>query len=358
MKRIIVFGRGAYYKKKKGYLLNQYKIVAFLDNNIKDNVSEENVPVYLPEEMDNLPHLPIFIMVSNNKVIGIVKQLLNLNVDVERIRLGFDIHPLFNSFEKYIYDNGVDVLVRSNGIYLRYNEFETVVNCVDDFFKAKRCINKLIYPYIDSLAKLPITPVDRYWGNSFGSPIDRRYIEDFLQENSDCITGDVAEIADNYYTQQFGHELNNTYALHVNGDGNTIKCNLATGEGVIENFCDCLICTQTLQFIFDLQSTVKNIHKILKPNGTALITVPGISQLDMYSYERWGESWRFTKQSLRALFEDAFDKENITVDSYGNVKTAVCFLYGLCREDLSDDDYAVNDEMYPVILTLACHKVQ
>lgn len=355
MNEIIVFGRGTYYKKKERYLLKTYKIFAFLDNNIS-GTRVRGIPVYLPTEISKLPPLPIYVMASHMNAVKIVEQLLHLKVNPNRINLGVCIPPTFNEFENYLSYNKIDVSVRGNGVCLQYKDFEAFVNCEDDFIRAKRSINKLIHPYIECLANMPIEPADRNWGNSFGRPIDRQYIETFLRNNSLCITGDVAEIADSSYTHQFGHNIDNAYALHVYGGGDTIKCNLATGDGVIENFCDCLICTQTLQFIFDLQSTVKNIYKILKPNGTALITVPGISQLDMYSYERWGESWRFTKQSLQELFEMCFEKDKIRVASFGNVKTAVCFLYGLCQEDLHEEDYLFNDEMYPVILTLVCHK--
>ena len=357
MEQIIVFGKGAYFKRKEEYLLSNFEIVAFLDNNAEKNDNGQNeIPVYTPLEIHDLPNVPIYVMVSTKYVIELVEQLLSLNVPADMIRLGVSVPPAFNDFEEWVFNNNVDISVVSEGVCLKYDGVEKKVKNTQDFNIAMRELNKAIHPYIDIFAKMPTRPSNRHWGHPFGKPIDRRYIEEFLGNNRQYITGDVVEIADNRYTYQFGHDINNAYALHVYGAGNTIKGNLATGEGIVENFCDCLICTQTLQFIFDLHSTVKNIHKILKPNGTALITVPGISQIDMAGYKSWGEAWRFTKQSLRQLFEESFDKENIQEASLGNVKTAICFLYGMCQEDLNDDDYSMNDEMYPVILTLVCRK--
>lgn len=357
MDSIIVFGRGKYFKRKEKYIYEHYKVVAFLDNKkCCNHDAEHNIPIYIPKEIRLLPSFPIYIFVSNNNVFDIIKQLLELNVSLERIRFGFFIPPAINAFETFLQQNNIEAYVTDSGICLKYRELEIDITKEDDIAEAIRKLNKAVHPYVEILSSMPIEPVDRDWGNSFGRPIDRYYIEKFLNDNSNYIVGDVAEIADNYYTYKFGSSLSNVYALHVYGIDNTIKCNFATGEGVIENLCDCLICTQTLQFIFDLPSAVDNIYKVLKPGGTALITVPGISQLDTYAHERWGESWRFTKQSLAKIFGDVFGNDNISVSSFGNVKIAVCFLYGLCQEDLCDNDYAVNDDMYPVIVTLLCHK--
>ena len=357
MEQVIVFGIGDYFKKKKNFFSDHFGVVAFLDNNAeKSDKSLEEIPVYNPSEIHNLPNVPIYVMVSVKYVAEIVEQLLSLNVPSNMIRLGVTIPPAFNDFEEWVLNNDVDMSVVPKGISLKYNGVEKVVKNTQAFYDAMHELNKVIHPYIDIFSKMPSIPANRHWGHPFGKPIDRRYIEEFLGNNRNYITGDVVEIADNRYTNQFGHDINKAYALHVYGGGNTIKGNLATGEGIIENFCDCLICTQTLQFIFDLHSTVKNIYKILKPNGTALITVPGISQIDMDGYKNWGEAWRFTKQSLQQLFEKVFQKDDIQVESFGNVKTAICFLYGMCQEDLTDSDYSLNDEMYPVILTLVCKK--
>lgn len=355
--KIIVFGLGKYYKKKASYLSDNYEICAFLDNNA-DRIGNYfgNVPVYSPYSIGKLPEMPVYVMVSARYVVDVVNQLLSLKVKPELIKLGFGVNPPCDEFEELINSNRIGISVKAGGICVKYGIREEIVKDNGDFFRVMRNVNKVLHPYIDVFADMPTVPANRRWGNPFGKPIDRRYIEDFICRNSRYITGDVVEIADTTYTEKFGHDLQHAYALHIYGEGNAIKGNLATGEGISENFCDCLVCTQTLQFIYDLHSTVRNIYKMLKPGGTALITVPGISQIDIDGYKKWGEAWRFTKQSLRSLFEESFAKENICVESYGNVKTAICFLYGMSQEDLKDDDYQVNDEMYPVILTLICRK--
>ena len=47
---------------------------------------------------------------------------------------------------------------------------------------------------------------------------------------------------------------------------------------------------------------------------------------------------------------------NVEIHSYGNVKTAVAMLCGLCREDLCDSDFVKEDPDYPVILSVVLKK--
>ena len=357
MQDIIVFGRGAYYKKKKSHLMQQYRIVAFLDNHTTEGEFFENIPVRQPGFIPFLPDIPIFVMVSHKYMMEIFQQLLSLNVPPERVFFGITLAPAWDDFEKFLGQNKAEIEVTTEKICMRVLGKSYTFSNADECHRLMRIIQKESHPYVELLSKMPTIPASRQWGYPFGHPIDRYYIEHFLQDNKQCITGDVLEVADNRYTHQFGHDIRNAYALHVYGEGNTIKGNLATGEGITDNLCDCFICTQTLQFIFDLRSVAKNMYRLIKPNGKALVTVPGISQMDMDGSSRWGEAWRFTKQALQALLEESFGEGNVAVQSYGNVKTAICFLYGMCQEDLTEEDFSFNDEMFPLILTAVCKKI-
>ncbi len=356
MQDIIVFGRGAYFRKKQRSLEKENHIVAFLDNHAAEGETFENVPVYHPDVISSLPDIPVYMMVSYKNMIDIFHQLLSLNVLPTRISFGMTVSPAWDDFESYLMQNNAEFVADSEHIQLRVLGKSYFFSSFDECQQLMRSMHRKTQPYVDLLAQMPVVPATRQWGHPFGRPIDRYYIEHFLQDNKQCIAGDVLEVADNKYTHQFGHDIRNAYALHVYGEGNTIKGNLATGEGIIDNLCDCFICTQTLQFIFDLHSVAQNMYRLIKPNGTALITVPGISQMDMDGSSRWGEAWRFTRQALQRLLEESFGEGNVTVQSYGNVKTAICFLYGMCQEDLTEKDFSFNDEMFPLVLAAVCKK--
>src|SRR5207302_1422674 len=113
-------------------------------------------------------------------------------------------------------------------------------------------------------------------------PIDRYYIENFLARHDSDIHGRVLEIGDDAYTRRFGgSRVTKSDVLHV-AEGNpkaTLVADLAQADWVPSEIFDCIIFTQTLQFIYDVKTVVRTLFRILKPGGVLLATVPGISQL-------------------------------------------------------------------------------
>src|ERR671938_382497 len=126
-----------------------------------------------------------------------------------------------------------------------------------------------------SLAR--VNPISRQFGYDRGHPIDRFYMEDFLLAHSDDIHGRVLEIADNEYTKQYGGErVTQSDVLHVKGSPQaTIVADLTSAANVPSDSFDCMILTQTLQYIYDLHAAIATIHRLLKPGGVVLATFPG-----------------------------------------------------------------------------------
>ena len=163
-------------------------------------------------------------------------------------------------------------------------------------------------------------------------------------------------MAENYYTNKYAYGTYISHIMHVLGGNGMKKINLESGEGCEENSIDCFICTQTLQMILDINSSIKNIYRLLKPNGTALVTIHGIAALSRSDSASWGEYWRLTKSACNKLFSKYFGDNNIEVITYGNVKTACAFLYGLCEEQLEQQDFIYDDERYQVIIGIVARK--
>jgi SAM-dependent methyltransferase len=194
-------------------------------------------------------------------------------------------------------------------------------------------------------------PVSRQFGLDRGTPVDRYYIEKFLSENQQFIYGDVLEIAETTYTQKFGLNIRSCEVLHYDDSNRkaTIIGDLTKPETLPENKIDCFICTQTLNFIFDVQKAIEGSYKLLKPGGCFLCTVSGISQISRYDMDRWGDYWRFTDLSIRIMMEAVFGKGNVEVVTFGNVFASTVFLHGLATDDLPhiaildviDKDYQV-----------------
>jgi len=118
---------------------------------------------------------------------------------------------------------------------------------------------------------------------------------------------------------------------------------------------DCIVLTQTLQFIYDTRAALRTLYRILKPGGVVLATVPGITRID---HTEWTDSWfwSFTTAGTRRLFEEVFPPDQILVQTYGNVLTATAFLQGLAADDLHVDELDHRDRDYEVLITVRAQK--
>jgi SAM-dependent methyltransferase len=202
------------------------------------------------------------------------------------------------------------------------------------------------------LTDLPIAPVSNQFGLERGQPIDRFYIEQFLAANADCIKGRVVEIAENTYTLKYGKAVVQSEILHVDptAANATLIADLTQPDSVPENIADAFICTQTLNFIYDVNSAVCGIHKLLKPNGKALITVAGLSQVSRFDMDRWGDYWRFTDKSLRRLLAAHFEEADIDITTFGNAHSATMFLQGIVMEEVDKRKIGVQDPDYQMVI--------
>lgn len=197
-----------------------------------------------------------------------------------------------------------------------------------------------------------LKPVDDCWGFRRGLPIDRYYINAFMKRNQNHIQGRVLEIAEPWYIDLFGEgKVTQADILHVASaePPATMMGNLETGEGILENTYDCVIVTQTIQFIFNIRDGIENIKSSLKPGGVALISAPGISRRDPEALGSYGEYWHYTNDSLERLFGEAFGHDQVQVESFGNVLAAVAFLEGMSTKDLRPKELEFQDPLYSIV---------
>lgn len=203
------------------------------------------------------------------------------------------------------------------------------------------------------------SPISRVFGLDRGQAVDRYYVERFLMEHSAQIRGVVLEIGDDHYTRCFGGaQVARSEVLHaVAGNPQaTVVGDLQTGEGIANETFDCVILTQTIQFLYDIPGAVETLHRCLRPGGVVLATVPGISQLSRYDMERWGEYWRLTSLSARRMFEQVFGLGAVTVSSYGNVLAAVALLQGISANEVRPAELDLVDPDYEVLIAVEAVK--
>ena len=203
-----------------------------------------------------------------------------------------------------------------------------------------------------------ITPISESFGFDRGLPIDRYYIERFLADYSEDIRGRVLEMGDPNYTRQFGGDrVTKSDVLHVS-KGNplaTFVGDLACASKIPSKTFDCIIVTQTMHLIYDIRAAIDTLHRIIKPNGVLLLTVPGVSQI---SLDQWGKSWywSFTSISIRQLLEEFFPAECLNITSYGNVLAATAFLHGIATSELEPTELNFCDPQYEVLITVRASK--
>ena len=198
-----------------------------------------------------------------------------------------------------------------------------------------------------------VEPLTRSFGFERGQPVDRYYIERFLERHAADVRGRVLEIGEDIYTRRFGRDrvhVADVLDLKADNPRATFVADLTRAEQVPSEAFDCVIFTQTLQFIYDAPAAIRTLHRILKPGGVLLGTFPAVSQICRYDMERWGDYWRFTTASIRRLLGDAFGPERVTVGSYGNVLAAASFLYGLAAEDLRPRELDAHDPDYELLI--------
>lgn len=193
-------------------------------------------------------------------------------------------------------------------------------------------------------------PLSDVWGEDRGTPIDRYYIEGFLQKHTADVKGHVLEVQEDDYSRRFGGDRvtrQDVLNLESSNPRATIIGDLANPATLPVASFDCIILTQTLHLVFDMSAAIANIHRALRPGGVALITVPGITPLDRHLY-RDGWFWSLTEPALQRLLSGPFPSENVLCETYGNLYSATAFLHAAAIEEVSKAKLDKRDRVYPV----------
>ena len=200
------------------------------------------------------------------------------------------------------------------------------------------------------------SPLSDGYGFDRGTPVDRYYIDRFVEENRGAIHGRVLEIKNSRYTHEFGSDVVQRDVLDIDPTNRnaTIVADLAAAEGIPADAFDCFILTQTLQLILDTRSAIFHAHRILRPGGVLLCSVPCIARITPGCID--SDHWRFTRASCSRLFGDVFPRDRVTVQTHGNVLTAIAFLTGMAAEELRQRELDHDDENFPLLVTVRAEK--
>lgn len=197
------------------------------------------------------------------------------------------------------------------------------------------------------------TPLSDHWGAERGTPVDRYFIERFIAEHRGDIRGHVLEVRDRRYTSRFGVAVERSDVLDIDTSNAeaTIYADLAAAHVIPSGQFDCFILTQTLQLIYDTRAALAHAHRILRPGGVLLVTVPSVSRL---ACDR--DYWRFTAASCSELFGRLFTADQLTIRTYGNVLVGAAFLFGMAAEELSARELDATDDRFPLVVAIRAVK--
>jgi SAM-dependent methyltransferase len=195
------------------------------------------------------------------------------------------------------------------------------------------------------------TPFSRSWGYERGTPIDRVYIEDFLKRHAEDVRGACLEVLNADYTNRFGGaRVTSSDVLDIDPANTvaTIVADLGERDSLPAERFDCVIFTQTLHLIPDMELAVANVWRALSPGGVLLLTVPALGRHEA----RKGfhpDRWRVTKIGLEWLLT-GLSNGRADITTYGNVLSCAAFLYGLAAEELHPEELQTFDREFPLVV--------
>ncbi len=199
-------------------------------------------------------------------------------------------------------------------------------------------------------------PLSVKYGIDRGLPIDRFWIEKFLNKNKKLIRGRCLEIGSDSYTKNFGSKkVNKIDVLDINEENShaNIYGDLKNLKSEIKDETyDCVILTHVLGLIDDVDSAVSELKRITKESGVVLVTSACISP----TYGDAKNYWRILPEGATYLFGKYFGKGNVSVSSYGNVLAGQCFWVGMSQEELTRGQLNYNDPRFPCIVSVRAIK--
>jgi SAM-dependent methyltransferase len=199
-------------------------------------------------------------------------------------------------------------------------------------------------------------PFSARWGADRGTPIDRYYIDSFLSHRRHLIRGRTLEVRDDRYVRRFGTAVTSVDVLDIdprNAEA-TIVADLSEEGSLPAAAFDCIVVTQTLQYVFDLHAALRNLWASLAPGGTLFVSVPAVSKVEPSLVDV--DSWRLLPAGLRHLLKATCPSATIDRRSYGNVLVCTAFLLGVAAEELRAGELDSHDVLFVLINCAAVTK--
>lgn len=202
-----------------------------------------------------------------------------------------------------------------------------------------------------------LRPFSDCYGFDRGLPVDRFYIESFLDRNRRDVRGRVLEVKDAAYTRRFGGAWvieSDVVDIDPENPDATLVADLCEPGSLPEGGFDCFLMTQTLQLLPDVDRGLENAWRALAPEGVLLLTVPTVARVDRHVSDI--DFWRFTPHGLAEAIARSCPDAETAVEGLGNLVAAIAFLVGLAASELRAEELAHADPYFPVLAAARVEK--
>ena len=215
-----------------------------------------------------------------------------------------------------------------------------------------RCLLRgLPWPQWGNLRR--VEPFSTTYGFDRGTPVDRYYLDSFLDANRTLITGRVLEVQMPSYTERFGDDVRESHTVDIDPKYHaTYTCDLADADHIPSDHYDCVLAPNTLQHLARLEPALHTMLRVTKPGGTLLATAACLLPL----ITDGGDYWRLSADGWRRLLAREWPACDVTVEAHGNCLVAVAAMHGLAKEELSRGELDARDPRYPVLITIRGRK--
>jgi len=142
----------------------------------------------------------------------------------------------------------------------------------------------------------------------------RVILEKLLKENSSLVKNEILDIGskNRRYDHLFSGQITAIDKIS-NPHLNVAPGDIQAGLNLKDNYFNSLICLEVFEYLNELEQPLSEIHRLLKPNGHALITIP-------FLYHAHQDNIRYTKEFIEPKLKNFSSVEIIKI---GNAYTVI-----------------------------------
>lgn len=345
--KYVIWGTSPLYIDKLNNIKKE-EIVAYVEK--KERIMFRGMETIFPQELKDYNY--DYIIVMSRSILDIAQEIINMGIESEKIIPAINIKPMLAFEAEYISDDVVVNVDKSGNLVWNFPNGNSI--CVSDKEEFQEVKNRICdRSNAEVISKLSCLPTGKLFGSDRGGSIVRYYIDKYMMQNQKYIHGNVLEIGDRHYTEQYGTNINGLgYVLHYDKNIKETQYDfvgdLCDGTGLNYDFYDCIILTQVLMYVEKIEEAADILVRSLKKGGTLLITVAGIANISHLDIDRYDYYWNFTESSIKKLFERS--NTDCEIYSVGNCKSVCAFLQGMSYQELLQSDLNYTDRDYPLIV--------